>query len=434
MPNTKRQISLKWLVILAFLSLGILLVLGYSLLSAQYFVRGMDSIVASDMENAVLSYIDLVPPEKREQLSSFSGYLITHTWEQMPESIHEAFDDAPRVPDTIYKRDDSGWLQPPDIIHFAMRYEHEGETLFIAHTASAASASKLVGRKLDQSMRTLLTIGVLSGLLFIAIIWLLLQRVSRPVAALGRWTRSLNPEKLNIPAPDFSYPELNELAELIRTSLSSVQQSLEREHHFLRHTSHELRTPINVIRNNIELIRKLQQCSGNTWEPKQGQVIDRIDRASLTMQHLTEILLWLSRDTATPLSQQEIRLDELIRLLVDEMGYLICNRHVEVEVVTEPCTVRLAETPARIVLGNLIRNAFQHTCEGRVTIRQRQNEVEVINLQNDTKDDDSHQDLGFGLGLKLTAQLTAKLGWTYSNEPGPRGHHAKVVLGTPVDH
>ena len=433
MKTAKRQLSLKWFVILAFLSLGILLVIGFSLLTASYFVRGMDSIVASDMEKAALSFIDLVPPEKREQLSSFSGYLISHEWEQMPESVREQFKKPPETPGLMYKRDDSGWLHPPDIITFGMRFEHRGETLYIAHRSSAATAPKSVGQEVDRNMRALLIISVLSALIFAAIIWMLIHRVSRPVAALGQWTRSLDPEKLNMPAPDFLYPELNELAELIRTSLTSVQDTLEREHHFLRHTSHELRTPINVIRNNIELIRKLQQDSDQPWDPKQASVIDRIDRASLTMQHLTEILLWLSRDVAKPPSQQEIRLDDLVRLLVDELGYLLKHKHVEVKLETHPCVVKLAEIPARIVIGNLIRNAFQHTWDGEVIIRQEQNEVEVVNIQKDADKDSEHQDLGFGLGLKLTAQLTTKLGWTYTNVPGPQGHHARIMLGTLVN-
>jgi len=433
MKTAKRQLSLKWFVILAFLSLGILLVIGFSLLTASYFVRGMDSIVASDMEKAALSFIDLVPPEKREQLSSFSGYLISHEWEQMPESVLEQFRKPPEIPGLMYKRDDSGWLHPPDIITLVMRFKHRGETLYIAHRSSAATALKSIGQEVDRNMRALLIISVLSALIFAAIIWMLMHRVSRPVAALGQWTRSLDPEKLNMPAPDFLYPELNELAELIRTSLTSVQDTLEREHHFLRHTSHELRTPINVIRNNIELIRKLQQDSDQSWDPKQASVIDRIDRASLTMQHLTEILLWLSRDVAKPPSQQEIRLDDLVRLLVDELGYLLKHKHVEVKLETQPCVVKLAEIPARIVIGNLIRNAFQHTWDGEVIIHQEQNEVEVVNIQKDADKDSEHQDLGFGLGLKLTAQLTTKLGWTYTNVPGPQGHHAKVILGTLVN-
>ncbi|MEB3733550.1 hypothetical protein ULF88_04010 [Halopseudomonas pachastrellae] len=60
-----------------------------------------------------------------------------------------------------------------------------------------------------------------------------MRRVARPVGALGDWARGLNEQNLSQPAPDFSYPELNEFASLVRSSLSSVQQSLARERRFV---------------------------------------------------------------------------------------------------------------------------------------------------------------------------------------------------------
>ncbi|MEB3733551.1 histidine kinase dimerization/phospho-acceptor domain-containing protein [Halopseudomonas pachastrellae] len=60
-----------------------------------------------------------------------------------------------------------------------------------------------------------------------------------------------------------------------------------------RFTSHELRTPISVIRANVELLERLRAQSRIDPAMEQ-QALDRIDRASLTMQHLTETLLWLA--------------------------------------------------------------------------------------------------------------------------------------------
>ena len=42
-----------------------------------------------------------------------------------------------------------------------------------------------------------------------------------------------------------------------------LHQALNREHHFLRNASHELRTPIAVIRTNMDLLERLQTNSGD---------------------------------------------------------------------------------------------------------------------------------------------------------------------------
>lgn len=125
------------------------------------------------------------------------------------------------------------------------------------------------------------------------------------------------------------------MASLIRNSLSSAQQSLEREERFLSYASHELRTPISIVRNNIELLAKLKQKSKIPEEPKFDHIIDRIDRASLTLKNLSETLLWLSRDHHEDLSQQPLALNKITEQLVEESRYLLTDKIISIEVTTQ---------------------------------------------------------------------------------------------------
>ena len=266
------------------------------------------------------------------------------------------------------------------------------------------------------------------------------------MARLGQWARDLESANLQDPLPDFRYPELNELASLVRASLSSQKDSLEREHRFLRHSSHELRTPISVMRSGIELIRSLPPEQAPAARSMLASIIDRLDRASLNMKHLTETLLWLSRDEPIDLPTRPIALDQLVQDAVEEHRYLLRDKDVSLSVTTSPTTLEQSEVALRMVLGNLIRNAFQHTWAGDVTLRQQGNTVFIDNLQHaDRQDDDSNDrhepgsdspaapadtgdDLGFGLGLELTAQLTERLGWHYHNQPVAGGRRVSLSL------
>lgn len=426
----KTKISLKLLVIIMFLALALVLVIGYSMLSARYYMWGMDSIVASNMEQVASSYLESYPQNKRDRLSNFSGYQIAGQWSQMPEEIQRVFGEPPEKPGVMVKQEDSRWPAPPDIIYFLFRYQGSDGPLFVSSRFSRETASALVGRNSRQSMQMLLTISlaIVAGLAMT--ILFMLRRISRPVTALGQWARALDSENVSRTPPDFSYPELNELAGLICTSLSSVQESLEREHRFLRHASHELRTPIAIIRNNVELLNKLEHRREPERITQRQQVIDRIERAGLTMQHLTETLLWLGKSEVEPFSGKQLELDRLVSELVDEMQYLLTKKEVQLELRTEPCTVFIPEIPARIVLVNLIRNAFQHTWEGTITIHQHGNRVVITNPLPPAVAE--QHDLGFGLGLQLTAQLTEKLGWAYVSESLPQTYRATIVLDVPL--
>jgi signal transduction histidine kinase len=114
------------------------------------------------------------------------------------------------------------------------------------------------------------------------------------------------------------------------------------------------------------------------------------------------------------LSRQSIALDEITEQLVDESRYLLTDKMISVSVATQLNSIIVQpEHPVRIVLGNLIRNAFQHTQQGEITIIQTNNTITIIN-QHDDGDYYRSNELGFGLGLQLTSQLTEKLGWGYS--------------------
>ncbi len=404
----KRQLSLKWFVVLSFLSLAIVLVIGYSLLSAHFFVRGMDNIVAGNMHQVVESYVAALPDEQRRGMTTFSGYQISRNWQQMPEEIRRTFTEPVKA-ETMSKHDESGWFQPPDKILFVMRsVTSSGESYFISRSVSRATAPPQGGGTAARSMRLLLTLSLCIALLLAIIIRLLIKQVAQPVGALGCWARSLNEKNLHREPPDFSYPELNELAKLIRASLSSVQEALEREHRFLRHSSHELRTPISVIRNNVELLHKLRD---NGTEAKRIQAVDRIDRAGRTMKHLTETLLWLSREADDELPRDKVRLDRLLRELIEEQGYLSADKQIALQLSTTPYEVSVPGIPARIVLGNLIRNAFQHTWQGTIKLEQRQGGIEISNPLAEGGGA-AAEDLGFGLGLQLIEQLSERMHWS----------------------
>ena len=419
-------LSLKWFIALSFLGLGLVLVAGYSFLSARYFIGGMDNMLANHMQLAAEDYLQQMPENSGEVFEEFNGYGMTRDWSDLPAEFADAFPSEPEAPNQLHKYTGST-IGPPKKLLFLFPYQNAADKLFVTFRISPQTVSELLRRNAQQSFDQLLVISVICALVLVAILFLVIRRIFQPVSELREWTRSLNSDNLNQVAPDFSYPELNELAELIRNSLQTVQSALEREHQFLRHTSHELRTPISTIRNNIELLQKLQASENQLPVPLQ-QSLDRIDRSSLTMQHLTETLLWLSKDEQESLPTREVKLHQLVQTLVQDLRYLLRDKAVSVLVETEPTTVRVAQTAAAIVISNLIRNAFQHTWEGEVSIKQQGNQIEITNQnQGDTGPE---EDLGFGLGLQLTHRLCQRLGWSYSNDQAPSGHRACLTLDT----
>ena len=423
----KRQLSLKLFISLSFLLIAVVLVVGYSFLSLHYYHRGMDTITATEMERAVRQFLAENHGRGPQHTLTYHGYQLGNNWQQMPPELQSAFGSGEPKRGFSIKAVATRWYQPPDLVYFLFNYDNKGQNIYISSRGSREMAPPIIGDNIKKSLLLLLAIATSLALVLTGLVLLLARRISRPVTALGNWARTLNSQNLSEPAPDFSYPELNEFAELVRTSLSSVQTSLAREQSFLRHASHELRTPIAVIRSNVELLHKIEENPTPQSTQILAQVIKRIGRAGLNMQHLTETLLWLSRKQVEKLPDKVFQLDQLLTELVDEVRYLLNRKEITLTLETEPITVQLPEYPVRIVLGNLIRNSFQHTQEGEICISQKGRKVTISNPE--LPEGDESQELGFGLGLQLTTQLTAKLGWDYTDGSSGSTHRVSINFG-----
>jgi len=401
----------------------LIIIVGYSFLSYNFFFRGMDNIVSANMERALQAHLSGMGNYDDE-------YIVTDSWYAQPAEVQKMLSNPKQLGKLYIYKDTPLFFRPNKII-FLIKLVSHNNTYFISRIGPSkkASKSKLVGKNLLKNWQLLVVISFSISLLLFSVIWLLIHKISRPITELKQWTKTFSAENLTVPLPDFDYKELNEMASLIRNSFNTTQETLEREQQFLRFTSHELRTPISIIRNNVELVHKLESMEKLNKAEKIYEVIERIDRASHTMQHLTETLLWLSRDNQQALPTQNCDLKPLIESVIDDLRYLLNNKPVTINQHLEHTELMISTNAARIVLSNLIRNAFQHTWKGYVHITQEKNHILIINHCEEFNTDNETNELGFGLGLRLTTELCRKLDWLYDNRIVKNGHEVVIQIG-----
>ncbi|OZG75426.1 hypothetical protein BTA51_03365 [Hahella sp. CCB-MM4] len=421
----KIRLSLRLYILGTLLFLVTSLAALYSVLTVQYFIEGLDAITQRTMVE-VANSAELDESGQAKMLT----FHIAKRFEDLPIEIRQNIPSPPQEPFEFTKNIlQESMFSRPNAAYFLMLVETtDGDLRYV---------SRAISREMQQIMPPPTRISPITGsilvaisviLVFILLLLLIMRSVANPVESLRDWARTLNPDKLRQPAPDFRYSELNTLAEIVRGSLLSVQQALEREHDFLRHASHELRTPIATVRSNIELLKKLNATpSANEGKvsEKEGKVIERIERASATMSHLTETLLWLSRDTEGPLPEEPVQLDALVEQISHDLAYLLQGKSVFVHTQTSSTVLPLPRVAAQIVLANLVRNAFQHTQAGEVWIDQKGNQVTIVN-RNQSAELDEANELGFGLGLDLTRKLAERFNWHYKNQATPYGHEVEL--------
>ena len=402
--------------------------IGYSFLSVNYFVDGLDKGLNGVMLN-LSQTIDVKAGERKEVV----GFNIASRWEDMPSIIKQRFSKPTEV-GLLHKRKDQSWqFSMPENLFFVVYYPNpEGEPRYVSRIMLEKDRPRVIANiEPEQRMLWIAVTGFAAIVLFAFFLFMVMKKIAKPVESLRGWAKSLNQKNLQNTPPDFTYNELNTLATLIRSSLLSAHDSVEREQRFLSYASHELRTPISVIRSNVELLNRLSEKA--PLSDKQQLTLQRIERAGLTMSDLTDTLLWLSRNEEQQSSPEPVNLADKITTLSTELNYLLIAKHVNVALNTQQdCTITTDATACHIVLTNLIRNAYQHTQAGQVHISQQGSKVTIINCS--AKDDApvanastaKHASIGYGLGLQLSEKIIKRHGWVYEVNDMP-GRYEVVV-------
>ena len=433
--------SIRLYVLLSMLLTGGAIIWGLSALSSYYFISGLDistrnSMLAFAYQQENDKQFTFITPgadviQKQQRTITYG---LIKNWENLPPIFQNTYTPSDLVLDKFYKHlEKTSLFTPPKTGSFIIKIMKDNEIHYA--TLIISNGNKKISSISDLNNFVVINLTALAVItLFTLILLFVMRQVTLPVKRLKDWAKNLKNQQLSDEIPDFHYSELNILGSLIRDSLGSVQESLEREKKFLGYASHELRTPIAVSHSNSELLKRLIEngCSSE----KQLQVLARIFRANLTMTSLTETLLWLNRREGKELVAQDLQLGVLTEQLVNELKYLIEGKVITLNIETDHSSCELPEGVCRIIVSNLIRNAFQHTIEGSVSIKQEGCRLCVINQNNLStekinvfeKDGVGKGNLGFGLGLSLTKRIIEQYQWQYDSSDIDGGKSVTVIF------
>lgn len=403
-------------------SLVLLIAVILSFQSARLFISSFDVVIEKTMIEIAQKY-----PEADQIEQKILGYHVTTDWTKVPQPVRNYFPVIPSETEELHSKFvDWVYIAPPEKVYSLLVVDREDGQVFVSRFRENVHEKVAEDHK-DEFFIDPMVVIILFGLAGISIFILMLlyvfKKVALPMESLQQWAKQLKLDELDKERPDFRFTELNELANLIHNNLASVADSVEREQAFLSYASHELRTPIAIMRSNSALLEKVNP---NPSE-KERIIRDRIQRASLTMKSMSETLLWLSREEDSGVPIDNVHLGTLINNTQSEMAYLLVGKTVSVNIDVDETECALATIPAVIVLNHLIRNAFQHTQHGKVEIKQREDTVVITNIEFDQSEmNDTKEDLGFGLGMQLVEKLTNRFGWHYQINNDSNGYQVSI--------
>lgn len=220
-----------------------------------------------------------------------------------------------------------------------------------------------------------------------------------------------------------------ESAQLIKTlnaNYQQIEQLIERERSFTRYASHELRTPLMIMKGATKL---LDQSNDPVFIQRQQK---RLNDAIQEMSDFVDALLSLTRDESENNNSVKVYRSIERQELEDVLNthkHLLRFKNVSYEIaVDDNVTTYIPNNILKVLIGNLIKNAFNCTNEGNVIISMNQ-EGFSINDSGIGLNDKPRGVEGFGLGLLIVRDICQRydLTFTLTNKEEENGCIATVL-------
>ncbi|MET0281398.1 MAG: ATP-binding protein [Steroidobacteraceae bacterium] len=296
------------------------------------------------------------------------------------------------------------------------RVRREGRTWYVQFAVSERLSDMLrsyVAAPLFS--RSVGYVAISALILYCFVMYFLLRRILRPLNEASAIAAQISPRNLGARIRMNRVPkELRPLVENFNAALDRLEHNYRLQQEFLTSAAHELKTPLALIRGQIEI---------GIDEKSRKDVLQDISRMGRQVQQLLHLA-----EASEPqnYSFDAVDVQSLVDEVVDYLDRLAVKHAVAVEVTVEPGSVlpRADHGAVFTLLKNLLENAIQHSRPGCiVNVRAAQDVISVQDEGAGVAPEDlprlftrfwrgkDRRDLGAGLGLSICQEIAIVHGW-----------------------
>jgi len=241
-----------------------------------------------------------------------------------------------------------------------------------------AEVEALERRTQQARARLLWQAALLLPLTIVAIVLLTLV-VGRPLRQLDRAISELGQGAFSNPIAVGGPHDLERLGgqlEWLRQRLLDL--ALERNR-FLRHMSHELKTPLANIREGTEL---LMDGAVGELDSNQREVTAILRENGIKLQRMIENLLSFSawQTSSVGLETSEFRLRPVVKQVLENQQLTLLSQRVRLDVQVEDVTLVADRSKIRLILENLVSNAVKYSPKGGTIYLRARTEGALLRL------------------------------------------------------
>jgi len=225
------------------------------------------------------------------------------------------------------------------------------------------ATTKLIATPYLQDLKFSLFMAVpIILILFMFIVNLLISKTLKPMKEVVNSAKDISTIDLSSRISAHNIPsEIKELVDTFNKLLANIQEAFSRVSTFSSDASHELKTPLTVIRGEIEVLLKKDR---DIQEYK--DTLELVLFEAISIEETISQLFLLSKKDTTEFSQnvEEVYVDELISDIVKTQIKFAKKKNIEIIVdKLTPCSLQINEALFKIAINNIITNSILYSDE-----------------------------------------------------------------------
>lgn len=251
-------------------------------------------------------------------------------------------------------------IDPPAVLQAFTRLVQNADDLVVDvrngvdnEVAEMLGSAQTMRERLVWLVPVIIPIALLIAIWFRAIISAQLSQINTAIGDLGRGDYR---RPIEVRGPT-DLATLGQRLDWLRRRLSDLEQQKSR---FLRHVSHDLKTPLTAIREGTQL---LDDGVPGPLTEQQRNVVGIMRQNSLRLQSLIEQMLNFQRasQAAAQLDLEPLALDKVCDNVVADHLLAAASRGVRFQRLLRPVQVEGDSNKLRVVIDNLVANALKYS-------------------------------------------------------------------------
>jgi signal transduction histidine kinase len=214
--------------------------------------------------------------------------------------------------------------------------------------------------------RQLIYVSVIAVIMAILVSIVLSSHISKPIRNITESAKEMGKGNYAVKFKSGSYTEMKELASTLSTTAQELERTDNYQKDLIANVSHDLKTPLTMIRSYAEMIRDISGNDPVKREKHLEVIIEEADRLNTLVNDMLNVSRMQQRRITLSRSDFDIgrlteKLLESYDILAEQEGYTFYY-----EVPEEPLIVNADEEKIKQVISNLVNNAVKYCDEDKV--------------------------------------------------------------------